>query len=107
MTEINNLIDKSKEFFFKEDTTDFQKAILSALYWYGRIDVTFDNSIIQYISYINGLERLILFDTKNNKTDKFGARISNRFPIIDKEIINKLYAKRNEILHEREPDIYR
>ena len=81
-------------------------AILSALYWYGRVDVTFDDVIDQYISYINGLERLVLFDAEKDKARKFGQRISCRFPSTDKDIISSLYEKRNRLLHENEPDIY-
>ena len=86
--------------------TDLQKSILSALYWYGRVDVTFDDAIDQYISYINGLERLVLFDSKQDKAEAFGDRISKRFKHHYKQDMIKFYKKRNDLLHEREPDIY-
>ena len=103
---INSLRDKAEKFFFKKDITEFQKAVLSALYWYGRVDITFDDVIDQYISYINGLERLVLFDAEKGKAEKFGQRISCRFSSTDKDTISGLYKKRNELLHENEPDIY-
>lgn len=103
---IEKLVKAAEKFFFKKDVTDLQKSILSALYWYGRVDVTFDNAIDQYISYINGLERLVLFDSKRDKAEIFGERISKRFKHHDKQDMIKFYKKRNELLHEREPDIY-
>ena len=103
---IEKLIKAAEKFFFKKDVTYLQKSILSALYWYGRVDVTFDNAIDQYISYINGLERLVLFDSKQDKAEVFGDRISKRFKHHDKQDMIKFYKKRNELLHEREPDIY-
>ena len=103
---MNRIRDKAETFFFKKDITGFQKAILSALYWYGRVDVTFDDYIVQYISYINGLERLVLFDAKGDKAEMFGKRISCRNPGIDREEISHLYQKRNDLLHENEPNIY-
>ena len=103
---IEKLIEAAEKFFFKKDVTDLQKSILSALYWYGRVDVTFDDAIDQYISYINGLERLVLFDSKQNKAEVFGDRISKRFKHHDKQDMIKFYKKRNDLLHEREPDIY-
>ena len=103
---IEKLVKTSEKFFFKKDITDLQKSILSALYWYGRIDVRFDDAVDQYISYINGLERLVLFDSKQNNAEAFGDRISKRFKQYYKQDMIKLYKKRNELLHEREPDIY-
>lgn len=100
--QINSIRDKAEKFFFKKDNTGFQQAILSALYWYGRVDVTFDDYIDQYLSYINGLERLVLFDVKRNKAEMFGKRISCRFPTMDKKKISSLYEKRNDLLHENE-----
>lgn len=104
---IKNLRDKAEKFFFKKNITEFQKSILSALYWYGRVDTTFDDDIGQYIFYINGLERLVLFDSRNSKADMFAARISRRFPNIKNDEILSIYKKRNCLLHENEPDIYK
>lgn len=103
---INNLKNMAEKFFFANNITKFQEAILSALYWYGRVDITYDDAVDQYISYINGLERLVLFDESRNKAEVFSQRISCRFPTTDKDEIASLYEKRNRLLHENEPDIY-
>ena len=103
---ISNLKDIVEKFFFTKNITKFQEAILSALYWYGRVDITYDDPVDQYISCINGLERLVLFDEKRNKVEMFSQRISCRFSTIDKKRISDLYNKRNRLLHESEPDIY-
>ena len=105
--QIEELKKNAEKFIFKTDLTDLERSILSALYWYGRVDITFDSDIEQYISYINGLERLVLYDTKIDKAEQFGKMLSKLYNRLDKNDMTKMYKKRNDLLHESEPDIYR
>ena len=106
-----NLIEErrnlAEKFFFKKDPTSLEISILSALYWYGRVDIRFDDDIDQYISYINGLERLVLPDNTINKAENFGERLSMIYRDLDKENLIRIYKNRNDLLHESEPDIYK
>ena len=106
-----NLIEEQRKlaekFFFKKNPTSLENSILSALYWYGRVDIRFDDDIDQYISYINGLERLVLSDNAINKAENFGARLSMIYKDLDKENLIRIYKNRNDLLHESEPDIYK
>ena len=104
--DINLIKNKAAQFFFKHDINDLQTSILSALYWYGKTDVTFDDKVDQFISYINGLERLVLFDTKQNKAQMFANRLEEYFSYVTHKEMFDLYKKRNKLLHEYEPDIY-
>ena len=103
--EIENLRKCAGRFLLDDYKNDLEFGIMSALYWYGHIDTSIDDEKSQYISYMNGLERLVLYDSPRDKAIKFAERLSKRFKQ-DKDEMENFYKTRNELLHEDEPDIY-
>ena len=94
--------EKLNNFLFNP-TTDLERMILDALYWFGEVDHYKDNNIRKFLSGINGIETILLTGFKDRKKfKKFGENVSL---FLNKEdthsaFYEKSYLKRSTITHE-------
>lgn len=92
---------KLTKFLFSKSLSSLQTSILTAMYWYGQVDILRDSNIRKFLSYLTGLE--ILLVTSDRKAYEFGKNISQFFSRNEKYALfySAYYKKRNNLIHEK------
>lgn len=104
--DLPSYIAKLMSFLYTENPTDLQKAVLTALYWFGISDDKTDSKERLFLNYIIGLESILLHKNWGNKAVKFGKHYVKIFSNDRWNMWKDTYEKRNQIIHGGSADIY-
>lgn len=98
---------KLYKFLFNTNLTSLQQSIISSMYWLGEVDILRDTNEKKYLSYLTGLEKIVVKKHENQSKKKFALHMCALHKTPNEiQFYEDYYERRNQLLHDENLRIF-